>query len=409
MSTLGALGEVRGSRGELLVTGGDHRIQWDNLPKLVSIRARKDHHDQLWARLLKEPVELEFDVDNRFVKGPIPQYNVVADLVGSEKPDEFVIVGGHLDSWDGAQGAVDNGTGSATTLEAARLLAAVGAQPKRTIRFMLWTGEEQGLFGSQNYVKAHPELLPKISVVLVHDEGTNYLGGLGVTKAMLPAMQAACAPLFGLNPEFPFELKEIEHLPAMVGSDNDSFAMAGVPGLFWDQKGRSDYEHYHHTQHDNFEAAIPEYQEHSALVVAIAALGIADLPELLDRTNLKAPEPRRMGVQLEATKISEVSEGSRAASAGLEVGDVLLKIDGEEVKTQGAVTRQIRGGGSVKVIEVQRGTETLSFKLDWTNDPDEPRRLEELEKDAAEAAAKEAERKAKADNPTANEAPKSRS
>src|SRR5262249_11552950 len=156
--------------------------------------------------------------DNRFVQGPIPQYNVIADLVGTEKPDEYVIVGGHLDSWDGAQGTVDNGTGSATTLEAARLLAAVGAKPKRTIRFMLWSGEEQGLFGSENYVQKHPELLPKISVVLVHDEGTNYLSGLGVPHAMFGALQEALAPLVDLDPDYPFKLSQVEGLPNSVGS-----------------------------------------------------------------------------------------------------------------------------------------------------------------------------------------------
>ena len=242
--------------------------------------------------------------------------------------------------------------------------------------------------------------------MLVHDEGTNYLSGLGVTKAMFGSMQAVCAPLTSLNAEFPFALEEVEYLPSFVGSDNDSFTMAGVPGLFWHQSGRSDYEHYHHTQYDSFEAAIPEYQEHSALVVAIAALGVADLPELLDRTQMKAPEPRRMGVQLDGTKISELTDGSRAALAGMLVCDVLLRIDGEEVKSQGAVTRAIRGGGSTKVVEVQRGEEHVSFTLDWSNDPDEPRRLEDLKKEAAKAAAREAERKAKHQSEPSPEPPK---
>ena len=130
MVTKGALGEVRGARSELLITDGNHRIEWNDLPKLVQIRVRRDQHDQLWKHLLaKEPVELQFDVDNRFFQGPVTQYNVVADLPGKTKPDEFVIVSGHLDSWDGAQGATDNGTGVATTLEAARLLVEAGAEP----------------------------------------------------------------------------------------------------------------------------------------------------------------------------------------------------------------------------------------------------------------------------------------
>lgn len=397
---LGGLGEVRGARGDLLVTDGNHRITFDELPKLVQPRVRKDHHDQLWAELQKGPVELEFDIDNRFVPGPIPQYNVIADLRGAEKPDEMVIVSGHLDSWDGAQGTVDNGTGCATTLEAARLLTAVGARPARTIRFILWTGEEQGLFGSQAYVKSHADELPRVSVVLVHDEGTNYLSGLGVPAPMLAQLRDALAPLADLDPEYPFELAEVEGLPTFVGSDNDSFTQVGVPGLFWRQSGRSEYEHHHHTQYDTFDAAIPEYQRHSALVVAIAALRVADLPELLDRTDMKAPEPRRMGVQLDSTKLTEVSEGSRAQQAGLQPGDVILAIDGQETKTQARVSASIREGGPLKVFKMQRGEEVFEVTLDWSSDPDEPRRQKQAElrakRDAEREAARQAAREARA-------------
>jgi hypothetical protein len=373
----GALGEVRGARGDLLVTSGDHEIEWNDLPELVQIRVRKDHHDQLWTRMhAGEAVELEFDIDNRFFQGPVPQYNVVADLRGKSKPDELVIVSGHLDSWDGAQGALDNATGCATTIEAARLLVEAGAEPERTIRFVLWTGEEQGLFGSEGYVRDHAAELPRISAVFVHDEGTNPLTGLGVPAAMMPAMRAACEPLFGLDPGIPFELEEVDGLTPFVGSDNDSFVRAGVPGLFWRQVGRSDYEHHHHTQHDTVDAAIPEYQEHSALVAALTAYGVANLPELLDRTNMKAPEPRRMGVQLDGTKIAEVLDGSRAEASGMHVGDVILAIDGEEVRMQGAITSAIRSGGPRKMIRIKRGEETLELTLDWSDDPDEPRRQE---------------------------------
>ena len=403
MVEAGALGEVRGARGELLITDGNWRIEWNDLPELVQIRVRKDHHDQLWTRMQKgEAVELEFDVDNRFVQGPVPQYNVVADLPGKTKPDEFVIVSGHLDSWDGAQGTVDNGTGSATTIEAARLLVEAGAAPERTIRFVLWTGEEQGLFGSEGYVKTHAAELPKISAVLVHDDGTNYLSGLGVTAAMLPAMQTVCEPLMGLNPEFPFELAEVDGLPNFVGSDNDSFVQAGVPGFFWRQKGRSDYDHYHHTQYDTFDAAIPEYQQHSALVIALTAYGVANLPALLDRKDMRAPEPRRMGVQLDGTKITEVLEGSRAKASGVQVGDVILAIDGSEVRMQGQISSAIRSGGPRKTVRVKRGEETLDITFDWSDDPDEPRRQKMAEeREAREAARKAASAEKKAEEKAA--------
>jgi hypothetical protein len=390
----GGLGEVRGS-GELLVTGGNHRIEWNDLPKLVSVRVTKAHHDALWTRMTKgEAVELEFDIRNTFVEGPIAQYNVIADLVGSEKPDEFVIVCGHLDSWDGAQGTVDNGTGCATTIEAARLLTAVGARPKRTIRFILWTGEEQGLFGSEAYAKTHAAELPRISAVLNHDGGTNYLSGLPVTAAIQAQLEEPLAVLKTLDPDMPFQFAVLDGLRP-VGSDSDVFIPLDVPGMFWEQAGRSDYDHYHHTQHDVLGAEIAEYQRHSALVAAIAAYQIANLPELVTRQGLRAPSARRMGVQLSETKVTEVSEGSRAAAAGMLVGDVLLAIDGSEVKNQNAITRAIREGGSRKTVKLKRGETELELTLDWSDDPDEPRRLKQSEERAARDAARKAEREAK--------------
>ena len=127
-------------------------------PKTCTINLIQDQYEDLTEKLLAEKeVVLEFDVDNRFLPGPFPCTNVIAELKGTEWPDEYVVVGGHIDSWDPARGAQDNGTGCATTIEAARLLTEVGARPKRSIRFMLWSGEEQGLMGSRAYTEMHPE------------------------------------------------------------------------------------------------------------------------------------------------------------------------------------------------------------------------------------------------------------
>ena len=184
-----------------------------------------------------KPVTLEFDIRNYFKKGPIKLYNVIADIPGSELPDEYVIVGGHIDSWDGATGATDNGTGVATTLEAARILMKAGVKPRRTIRFMLWSGEEQGLLGSAAYVKAHKDLMPKISAVLVHDGGTNYLSGIGATEAMISDFEQVFAPVKELDPQFPFEVRKVAGLSG-GGSDHASFLAANVPGFFWRQVGQ---------------------------------------------------------------------------------------------------------------------------------------------------------------------------
>ncbi|HKS16714.1 MAG TPA: M28 family peptidase, partial [Planctomycetota bacterium] len=141
----GIAGLIRRGGQDLLVTGGNGRIAWDKLPKRVNIVLQRPHYDKVKGLIGDgKKVTLLFDIKNEFVKGPIPLYNVLAEIPGTEKPEEMVIVGGHLDSWDGATGTTDNGTGSATTMEAARLLMKAGAKPKRTIRFMLWSGEEQG-------------------------------------------------------------------------------------------------------------------------------------------------------------------------------------------------------------------------------------------------------------------------
>jgi carboxypeptidase Q len=367
-------GTVRGATNELIVTGGSYQITWDKLPTVPAINLVKSNFDEV-AGLVKEgkPVVLEFDIRNYFKKGPIPLYNVIADIPGTEFPDEYVIVGGHIDSWDGATGTTDNGTGCATTLEAARILMKSGVKPRRTIRFMLWSGEEQGLFGSRDYVKAHPELMPKISAVLVHDGGTNFLSGIGVTKAMKADIDMALAPLVGLEPSMPFAIREIPGLSRGGGSDHASFTAAGVPGFFWAQRGGTAvYSQTHHTQHDTFNRAIPEYQKHSSLVAALGALGIANLDHLLSREALIAPGGGRTGagggrrvagIMLEEMKVTEVIEGGVAEKAGIKLGDVLVKVNGKAVATREEYMEAMQAAGREFPIVVKRDGQEVELKL----------------------------------------------
>src|SRR5467141_5328090 len=126
------------------------------------------------------PVQVEIEVTNSFSDKPVEVYNTVAEIKGSEKPDEVVILGAHLDSWDLGTGSTDNGTGSMAVLEAARALSKLDLKPKRTVRFVLFTGEEEGLVGSVKYVEAHKNELEKFSAVLVHDTGTGRVLKLGL-------------------------------------------------------------------------------------------------------------------------------------------------------------------------------------------------------------------------------------
>lgn len=283
----GILGTVSASRNELVITSGSwNNLDFASLPKDVEITVRKSDFEAVTAAMRDggRPI-LEFDLDQKFVQGPIPVYNVIAEIPGATKPDEVVIVSGHLDSWDGpgSQGTCDNGTGTMVALEAARLLNLAGAKPDRTIRFILWTGEEQGLWGSRKYVEMHRDELSKISAVIVDDGGTNYCGGLVGIEAMRPMLEKAIAPLAEAFPDLPMTVRTQERMPQGGGSDHAPFNAAGVPGFFWMETGVADYTYIHHTQHDKLTAAINKYLVQSSVASAVTAYNLACAPTLLPR------------------------------------------------------------------------------------------------------------------------------
>ncbi len=282
----GIKGTVAGSRNELVQTGGQYKIEWDKLPTETRITVRKSDYDAITAEMKSEKkVELQFDIKQSFRKGPIAINNVIAEIPGTEKPDEVVIMSGHFDSWDGpgSQGALDNGVGSCVTLEAARILMASGAKPKRTIRFILWSGEEQGLFGSVGYVKTHAAEMDKISAVLVDDGGTNYWGGFIGLETQRSMFQPSMDALVATFPELPMVFKAQATMPRGGGSDHASFNAIGVPGFFTMETGVSDYNYVHHTQHDKLEAAINAYLIQSSTAAALTSFNIACADMMMPR------------------------------------------------------------------------------------------------------------------------------
>jgi len=335
----------------------------------------------------EEPVELEFDLDHKFTEGPIPCYNVVATLEGSEFPDEFVFVQAHIDSWDEAEGTCDNGTGTSTTLEAARILTSLGVKPRRSIRFLLYSGEEQGLFGSAGYVRDHPELHSKISIVLNHDNGTNFLRGIDATAAMRPQFERVFAPVMALNEEFPFTILDVETVSGS-SSDHAPYIDAGIPAFHWDQNEEG-YRFIHHTQNDVFSAAIPEQQRHSATVVSLSAWGFANEDELVDRTDMKAPSKRKMGVYLDDLNIRRVLEGTAAAAAGWEAGDVIVSVNGEEMGSRRELNVALQLGDSKVAVNLKRGDEIIETVLDYSDDPEEEARARWRERQAKRDAERE--------------------
>jgi hypothetical protein len=229
---------------------------------------------------------------------------------------------------------------------------------------MLWSGEEQGLLGSRAWVQKHKDEMANYSASLVHDGGTNYLSGIAGMPEMQPQLQVAFEHVLTLSKEMPFRIREI---PAFtpIGSDHEAFTAVGVPGFFWNQSGRANYTHTHHTQYDTYGAAIPEYQRHSSVVAATGALGLANLPEMLTRENMKvrrgfsggARRSRRvLGVQFgdDGVTIGVVTKDSVAAKAGLKVGDKLVKIGEAAIKSQRDLRRALAGGKKKKSLTFSR-------------------------------------------------------
>jgi carboxypeptidase Q len=216
---------------------------------------------------------VRFNVQNTFTNGPVETANVVGEIRGTEQPQQILVVGGHLDSWDLSQGTTDNGSGTATVLGAADAIKRSGEKPRRTIRFVLFTGEEQGLDGSLAYIKQHQAELPNHLGDLVLDAGQGAVKGfqLGGRTDLIPAFKPLADSLSAFRP-----LTVDDKIES--GTDTLPFSMAGLPGINMDQD-TTDYIYTHHSAADALEAQKPEVLAQNATLMALAAFWIADRPE----------------------------------------------------------------------------------------------------------------------------------
>jgi carboxypeptidase Q len=255
--------------------------------KVSTASITRENHALITRLMESGSVEVEVNIQNTFSDKPVETYNTVAEIPGTEKPDEVVIIGGHLDSWDLGAGATDNGTGSMAVLEAARALQKLGVKPKRTIRFILFTGEEQGLNGSRAYVKAHQSELGKISGVLVHDSGTGKVYTIGLMHNY-GARETIDHALYPLAAAKSIGLTE-PSLRSEGGSDHVPFDEAGVPG-FWCVQDNADYDRTHHSQADTLDRVRWDDLTEGAQVLAVFGYNVAQLPDLLPRKPVK-PKP----------------------------------------------------------------------------------------------------------------------
>ena len=264
---------------------------------------RNEDYGRIW-RLLADgrSVELEFDIVNRTYPEGRTSYNVIAEIPGTDKADEVVMLGGHLDSWHAATGATDNAIGCAVMMEAARILDAIGVKPRRTIRVALWSGEEQGLLGSQAYVKEHfgtaeepkPEHA-KFAGYFNIDTGTGRARGMTVfgPPAAGAILREALAPF-----------KDLGVLGATTtrsrqrgGTDHTSFNEAGLPGIGMLQDPIEYASYTWHTNLDTYERIVEDDVKKSAIVIAAAVYHLAMRDEQLPRFSTdempRRPQPQQ--------------------------------------------------------------------------------------------------------------------
>ncbi|TSA33680.1 MAG: M20/M25/M40 family metallo-hydrolase [Porphyromonadaceae bacterium] len=272
------------------------KMTFETLPTVPDIKL-EDQQYKIIEQMVKERryFQLEFDIRNYFKMGPVKYYNVIGKIKGTKYPDEYVIMGGHLDCFDVASGGVDDGSGATPAMEAARLIMAAGGQPKRTILVCLWAGEEFGLLGSKSWVEKNTKNWDKISNYFNRDGGPTVANSLNVTEAMYDDFLKICEPLNSINPDFPFTLTKRTDEPrprptSAGGSDHAYFAMNGIPTVSFgtaDTKGYDfNYGEIWHTERDMYNKSIPEYQNHTSVVTAVVVYGVANLDHLLSRKGL---------------------------------------------------------------------------------------------------------------------------
>jgi len=261
---------------------GDGEI--DRIPMVLV--AREDAGRM--ARLLASGQKLYADLAiSNTVGGPITAANVVAELRGSEKPDELVILGAHLDSWDLGTGALDNGCNAALVVDALRAIKASGVRPRRTIRFILFSGEEEGMVGSHSYIVAHRAELDKIAGVVIFDSGIGRVTGfsLGGRRDVVPAATTLVAPLKSLD-------ASALTTDADWGTDNFDFLLEGVPTFVANQE-EANYLLNYHAMSDTFDKVdLAELRKHVVEASALT-IGLANAPG--------PPGPRLHHAQIEQT------------------------------------------------------------------------------------------------------------
>ena len=261
-------------------------VRYDGKVKKIPAAAVTVEDALLLHRLLKkgERVRMHLTLTPRILP-EVASANVVAEIRGSERPDEVVLIGGHLDSWDLGTGAIDNGSGVAMVMETMRVLKELNIRPRRTIRCVLFTNEENGLRGGRGYAKDHAAELPKHVAAIESDAGTAGLLGFNTTIGgeALAALEARAIPI----------LQRITASPAFVttkdtGADTGPLTAEGVPGFGLATDARHYFDH-HHAPSDTLDKVNPDDLARNAAAIAALAYVLAEQETTLPRVVVERP------------------------------------------------------------------------------------------------------------------------
>lgn len=231
--------------------------------------------------------------------GTAQSFNTIATIPGKEKPNEYVILSAHLDSWDGAQGATDNGTGTITMMEAARILKKYYPNNKRTIIIGLWGSEEQGLNGSRAFVKDNPEIIKNTQVAFNQDNGTGRvvnIQGQGFVNSYdyLGRWMSALPKNISKNIETVFP-----GMPGGGGSDHASFVAAGVPGISLSSLNWGYFGYTWHTNRDTYDKIMFDEVRNNVIAAAVMAYKASEEPEMVSREKRVLPEGQKWPLEQE--------------------------------------------------------------------------------------------------------------
>lgn len=221
--------------------------------------------------------------------GEVPVHNTTGVIRGSELPEEYVLLSAHFDSWDGASGATDNGTGSILMLEAMRILSEVYPNPRRTIMIGLWGGEEQGLNGSHRFAAMHPEITENLQALFNQDNGTGRVINIS-TQGLLEAGEHWGRWLSQIPEEVTRHINlQLPGIPSSGGTDHASFICAGAPAFNLGAHPWSYFTHTWHTNRDTFDKVVFEEVRNNAILLASLVYLASEDPESVSRKRRVLP------------------------------------------------------------------------------------------------------------------------